>query len=146
MRDFAGPELDDDDWRPVGGEGFEELVSILGYTGTVALIALAPTTPDRPWRKSLYIPRRMPRTHWICAAVGLANARRLAAAMPNTILQPPSLRFVEMEIRRRRAVAMIAMGRPPAEVAAALGRSTAWVAATTGVRGSGPPEPRGGGS
>lgn len=115
------------------GEVGDDLASVIGREQTLRLIAALPPSGSRPWRKCVYIPKRLPVDHQLVRILGYRDAARLARVFGGMILQPSigaavARAALERSIAQRRAEGFsaaaisVALGMPRSTVASIIAR------------------------
>lgn len=99
------------------GKTGDQIASVIGWDLAFRLIAAAPVTPSRPWRKVMYIPARMPIGHWIVASIGFREAERLAYAFGGEVLQTANTNRVIRAVRDDRIADLSRDGMTAREIA-----------------------------
>lgn len=102
----------------------QEIADIIGRARALYLIGMLPTSGSRPWRRVLYVPKRMPQDHWLIQCLGHDDAERMRRHFGGAILQPANCGFVVRDFRNREIARMRADGKALDEIAEAVGLST----------------------
>jgi hypothetical protein len=95
----------------------QEIADVIGRERTLFLIGSLPRSGSRPWRRVLYIPKKMRADHPLVRLMGWHDAEKLRRWFGGEILQPSNCGHVARAWRDRVIHALARAGLSSAEIA-----------------------------
>lgn len=98
-------------------ESVREIADVIGTERALYLIDQLPPCGKRPWRRVLYVPKRMPADHRLVQILGWYDAQRLQRVFAGEILQVGTCKAMEREQQFARIHELKAGGMTAKEIA-----------------------------
>lgn len=111
-------------------ESVQDIADVIGEDAALKLVESLPQCGKRPWRRMLYVPKRLQPDHKLVAALGWNDAVKMVRYFGGEILQVAACQAIKREQQYARIHDMTAQGVNKKEVARREGitlRMVNWV-------------------
>lgn len=105
-------------------ESVAEIAEVIGRDKALMLLGQLPQSGTRPWRRVLYVPKKLPIDHPLVHLLGYNDAKKLAYAFAGMILQPSNCKGIYRAYRNRQIRRMSNEGVAVADIAEVVDLST----------------------